>query len=231
MTIRAILFDWVDTLARMEPDWGEIWFKAIHDMGVELSEKAMVRGIRSAELQVPEGRPLRWTESSDEGDFIQYMQIILEEAGGSIPERAALLGTVKKIRQWFCDSSFSLYDDVLPAIHVLKSKGIILGVISNMYDSLEPVCRALQLGHLLDFTLTSGEAGISKPEPGIFLEALKMSGTIAAETIYVGDHYEIDILGGRGAGLKTVLIDRNSRYPSFNECPRISDLSGLINLI
>ena len=231
MTIRAILFDWVDTLARMEPDWSEIWFKAMHDMGVELSEKDMVRGIRSAELQVPEGRPLRWTKSSDEGDFIQYMQIVLEEAGDSIPERAALLGIVKKIRQWFCDSSFSLYDDVLPAIHVLKSKGIILGVISNMYDSLEPVCRALQLGQLLDFTLTSGEAGISKPEPGIFLEALKMSGTTAAETIYVGDHYEIDILGGRGAGLKTILIDRNSRYPSFNECPRISDLSGLIKLI
>ncbi len=231
MTIRAILFDWVDTLARMEPDWGEIWFKAIHDMGVELSEKDMVRGIHSAELQVPEGRPLKWTESSDEDDFIHYMQIILEEAGGSIPQRTVLLGTVKKIRQWFSDSSFSLYDDVLPTISALRSKGIILGVISNMYDSLKPVCRALQLEHLLDFTLTSGEAGFSKPEPGIFLEALKMSGTAAAETIYVGDHYETDILGARGAGLKTVLIDRNNRYPSFNECTRISDLSGLTNHI
>ena len=231
MTIRAILFDWVDTLALMEPDWGKIWFEAIHDMGVELSEKDMVRGIRSAELQVPEGRPLRWTESSDKGDFIQYMKIVLEEAGATVPNSEILLNTVKKIRQCFHDSSFGLYDDVLPAIHVLKSKGIILGVISNMYDSLKPVCRALQLEHLLDFTLTSGEAGVSKPEPGIFLEALKLSGTAAAETIYVGDHYEIDILGGRGAGLQTVLIDRYGRYPSFTECPRISDLSGLINLI
>ena len=100
-----------------------------------------------------------------------------------------------------------------------------------MYDSLMPVCRTLKLGQLLDFTLTSGEVGVSKPEPGIFLEALKKSGTTAAETIYVGDHYEMDILGARGAGLKTVLIDRYSRYPSFNECPRVSDLWGLIDLI
>ena len=231
MTIKAILFDWVDTLARMEPDWCEIWFKALHEMGVDLSEKDMVRGIHSAELQVPEGRPLKWTASSDEGDFIRYLQIVVEEVGGRIPGRAALLGTVKSIRQWFSDASFNLYDDVLPSMDVLKRHGIVLGVIANMYDSLMPVCRALKLGHLLDFTLTSGEAGVSKPEPGIFLKALERSGTNAAETIYVGDQYEIDILGARGAGLKTVLIDRYSRYPSFNDCPRISDLSGLMNLV
>jgi len=231
VTIKAILFDWVDTLARMEPDWHEIWFKALHEMGVELSEKDMVRGIHSAERQIPEGRPLKWTTSSDEDNFIRYLQIVLEESKGRVPERATLLGTVKRIRQWFSNASFNLYDDVLPSIGVLKNRDIVLGVISNMYDSLIPVCRALKLEHLLDFTLTSGEVGFSKPEPGIFLEALKRSGTNAAETIYVGDHYEIDILGARGAGLKTVLIDRYSRYPSFNECPRISDLSGLMNIV
>ncbi len=230
MKIRAILFDWVDTLARMEPDWGEIWFRAIQNMGLELSEKKMVKGIHLAELQVPEGRPLRWTESSDEGDFIRYMQIVLDEAGAKIPERGVLLETVKSIRQWFFDASFELYDDVIPAMEILKNRGIVLGVISNMYDSVMPICRALKMGHLLNFTLTSGEAGVSKPEPGIFLEALKMAGTVAAETVYVGDHYEIDILGARGAGLKTVLIDRNNRYPSFDQCPRISDLSELINI-
>jgi len=231
VVIKAILFDWVDTLALMEPDWHEIWFKALHEMGVELTEKEMVRGIQSAELQIPEGRPLRWTESSDEDDFIRYLQIVLGEARGRIPERAALLKTVKKIRQWFYDSSFRLYDDVLPAMKILKSRGIILGVISNMYDSLNPICHALKMGHLLDFTLTSGEAGVSKPEPGIFLEALKKAGTTAAATTYVGDQYKIDILGARGAGLKTVLIDRYDRYPSFKECPRIKDLSELIDII
>jgi putative hydrolase of the HAD superfamily len=215
----------------MEPDWSEIWFKALHELGVELSKKDMIRGIHSAERQVPEGRPLKWTESSDENNFIRYLQIVLEEVRGRIPEREALLGTVKRIRQWFSGASFDLYDDVLPSMELLKSRGMVLGVISNMYDSLMPVCRALKLGQLLDFTLTSGEVGISKPEPGIFLEALKKSGTTAAETIYVGDQYEMDILGARGAGLKTVLIDRYSRYSSFNECPRISDLSGLMDLI
>lgn len=231
MTIKAILFDWVDTLAKMEPDWHEIWFKALHEMGVDLSEKDMMRGIHSAERQVPEGRPLKWTSYSDESNFIRYMQIVLEEVKGRIPERAVLLETVKSIRQWFSDASFNLYDDVLPSMDVLKSHGIVLGVISNMYDSLMPICRALKMGHVLDFTLTSGEVGVSKPEPGIFLEALKRAGTNADETIYVGDQYEIDILGARGAGLETVLIDRYSRYPSFNECPRISDLSGLRNLV
>ncbi len=231
MVIKAILFDWVDTLALMEPDWSQIWIKALHEMDVELSKKEMIRGIFSAERQVPEGRPLKWTESSDEDDFIRYLQIVLEEAGGRIPERAILLETVKRIRQWFSDSSFSLFDDVMPAMETLKNRGIILGVISNMYDSLMPICNALKMSNLLDFTLTSGEAGVSKPEPGIFLQALKKAGTTDIETIYVGDQYEMDILGARGAGLKTVLIDRYNRYPAFKECPRIFDLSGLIDII
>src|SRR3990172_9726251 len=47
---------------------------------------------------------------------------------------------------------------------------------------------------------------IGKPEPHLFLAALSRLGTLAEETAVVGDRLETDILGGKNAGLTTILV-------------------------
>jgi 4-nitrophenyl phosphatase len=47
---------------------------------------------------------------------------------------------------------------------------------------------------------------IGKPEPGIFAQAIARLGTTAPETAMVGDRVETDIVGGRRAGLCTILV-------------------------
>jgi 4-nitrophenyl phosphatase len=47
---------------------------------------------------------------------------------------------------------------------------------------------------------------IGKPEPHLFLTALSRLGTRPGETAVVGDRLETDILGGRNAGLTTILV-------------------------
>ena len=42
----------------------------------------------------------------------------------------------------------------------------------------------------------------TKPDPRIFLEAVRRAGAAASDSLYVGDQYEIDVLGARRAGLK-----------------------------
>lgn len=231
MNIKAILFDWVDTLARIVPDWSEIWLGTLSTAGIKLTRKDIVHGIRTAELQLPEGRPMKWGESDEEDIFIRYMQIILEEAGAVIPGREVLITIISKIYELFSKSTYELFDDVTPAIIKLKARDTILGVISNMHGGLQTVCHRLKLAPYLDFTLTSGEAGANKPEPAIFLEAIKRAGINSSETIYVGDQYEIDILGAEKVGLNPVLIDRYDRYSDFHECPVIHSLHELEVLI
>jgi 4-nitrophenyl phosphatase len=47
---------------------------------------------------------------------------------------------------------------------------------------------------------------IGKPSPGIFLHALARLGTPAALTAAIGDRPETDIVGGQGAGLRTIAM-------------------------
>lgn len=48
---------------------------------------------------------------------------------------------------------------------------------------------------------------IGKPEPYLFRYALSLCDVPASEAIMVGDNYETDIRGGKGAGLRTVWLN------------------------
>jgi HAD superfamily hydrolase (TIGR01549 family) len=174
---------------------------------------------------------MKWGDSAEEDIFIRYMQIILEEARTVVPGREVIVSIISKIYRLFSKCTYELFGDVMPVMKKLKSRNTILGVISNMHGGLQAICHRLKLDPYLDFTLTSGEAGANKPEPAIFLEAIKRSGIIASQTIYVGDQYEIDILGAEKVGLNPVLIDRCNRYSDFHKCPVINSLYDLEALI
>jgi putative hydrolase of the HAD superfamily len=81
------------------------------------------------------------------------------------------------------------------------------------------------LADYLDFILTSGEVGSSKPQPKIFLTALQRARVPASEAVHVGDQLDIDIAGARGAGIKPILLDRSDLFPEVTDCPRIHSLS------
>ena len=54
---------------------------------------------------------------------------------------------------------------------------------------------------------TSEEAGIKKPEAGIFHFALNKAGCTAEESIYIGDDAEIDIVGAQNVGMDQVFFN------------------------
>ena len=76
----------------------------------------------------------------------------------------------------------------------------------------------------IDFVVTAKEIGSNKPEPYIFLAALKRAGVSASEAIYIGDQYETDVVGAKGAGIKPILIDRYDLSLEVGDCPRIHSL-------
>jgi FMN phosphatase YigB (HAD superfamily) len=48
--------------------------------------------------------------------------------------------------------------------------------------------------------------------------------------LHVGDFYEIDVRGARGAGIPAVLLDA-SGLSADRDCPRVSSLMELANLL
>jgi putative hydrolase of the HAD superfamily len=61
--------------------------------------------------------------------------------------------------------------------------------------------------------LISAEIGIGKPDRRIFDAALGAIGASARDAVMVGDSIERDIVGARGAGLRTIWLDRSGDTP------------------
>jgi HAD superfamily hydrolase (TIGR01509 family) len=89
------------------------------------------------------------------------------------------------------------------------------------------ILPATGIAELWDGVITAAEAGYPKPEPPIFRLALERAGVPPSQAIMVGDSYERDVLGARGAGIpRAVLVDRH-RARTVDDVPVITTLDAL----
>lgn len=103
----------------------------------------------------------------------------------------------------------ALYDDVLPCVSALRSRGLRLGLITNNEPTHQRAkIAAVGLDGMFDTVVISGELGVAKPRPGIFEHACAALGVDPAEAVHVGDNREADVAGAFGAGLHGVWLDR-----------------------
>ena len=228
--IRAVFFDWFNTLARYEPPRETVLSQVLQDVGYEASPEDLRRSLVIADRawyeenaaspiqeRSPEERALR---------FANQQNRILAGAGVTIPERM-LPDLLSRMRQATGRLTFALYDDVFATLTDVKRRNLAVGVLTNMRGDIMPMCRDLGIESRVDFALTSGQAGSEKPSPGIFLQALERAGVGADEAIHVGDQYAVDVVGARGVGIRPMLLDRSDAYPEVTDCPRIRGLAEL----
>lgn len=86
-----------------------------------------------------------------------------------------------------------------------RKNGTTVAVVSDLTTSIQ--CeKLLKLGvaHLIDYLVTSEEAGAEKPDSAAFLLALKKVDADALHTLYIGDSYEKDILGAQALGISAI---------------------------
>ena len=117
-----------------------------------------------------------------------------------------------------------LYPDAEPTLGRLIQDRYSLGLVSNAPAETTKTVEALGLSKYLDSVVISGVVGYSKPNPEIFRIAMKELGVGPEEAVHVGDLYEADIVGARNAGIRGLLIDRDSARPGL-DCPLIRSLS------
>jgi HAD superfamily hydrolase (TIGR01509 family) len=101
-------------------------------------------------------------------------------------------------------------DGARVALERLRAQGLALAVISNTMRTPGTALRKLleRYGLLAAFkhATFSDEVGVRKPSPEIFALTLRALGVPAAAAIHVGDDAILDVLGGRGAGLRTIQV-------------------------
>jgi putative hydrolase of the HAD superfamily len=121
-----------------------------------------------------------------------------------------------------------LYPDVLELLIELKKHKKKTGIISNWDSRLFKICEGLGLTEHFDFILASAVFGASKPNPKIFLEALKRAGVEPHEAVHIGDSVEDDIRGAQALGIQAVLIDRHPKPRAAEHHPTILHFKDLL---
>lgn len=103
-------------------------------------------------------------------------------------------------------------EHTIEALEELRRLGYRLGVISNADGRVEALLEELGLRPHFDFVIDSTVVGVEKPDPRIFRMGLERMGVEPHEAAYVGDIYEIDVVGARGVGMHTFLVDPVGRF-------------------
>ena len=230
--IKAVFFDFYNTLVCFFPPLDEIQQASCREVGLRVSKEGIRKGYTVAdEFMSRENadNPLAERSEEERGRFFaEYERLILQSAGLEVSLRLA--EEVWQVAS-YVPKDFRLFDEVLPALKSLKRRGIVLGGISNLRRDMDDLCKQLGLDPYLDFCVTSSEAGAEKPHPPIFLAALEKAHLSPDEAVHVGDQYQSDVQGARAVGITPVLLDREGWYDNVNDCSRIACLPDLVQLL
>ena len=137
----------------------------------------------------------------------------------------------KSISHGFAESgAWEAFPEAAGVCQQLRSAGFRLGVISNGPINVSDMLSQAGLLPFFEIVVTSQGAGIEKPAPRIFHEALNAMALPPEEVLFVGDLYDVDVVGARAVGMEAVLIDREG-LSEQRECVVIRSLDDLLPLV
>jgi putative hydrolase of the HAD superfamily len=181
----------------------------------------MLRSLRQAGLALEEERFLaEFRERLDsyyserESEFIEYttayvLGALLAEHGYAEVEPPVVRSSLRALYT-ITEAHWHVDEEALPVLSSLKAMGYRLGLVSNAADD-EDVQALVDKGGLhavVEVVLSSAAFGFRKPNPKIFLQALKSLGVPASRSAMVGDTLGADILGAQNAGLFSIWITK-----------------------
>jgi putative hydrolase of the HAD superfamily len=230
--IKAVFFDFYNTLATHDPPREETYVKTCAELGIELKAKALFQSLPAADRYWRDENARKHLDQRTPEEkiefYTEYAYRILTGAGANVSRDMALqmLAKLQKYK-W----TYRAYDDSLPTLKDLKKLGITIGLISNVVQDMDTIYDELGLKSLLTFKVTSAELGYDKPHPEIFQSALNKAEVKPQEAIHVGDQYDLDVIGAKGVGITAILIDRNNHFTEIKDCPRIQSLTQITKFI
>jgi putative hydrolase of the HAD superfamily len=140
--------------------------------------------------------------------FFNDMPAFLERYGVTDSMRAHLCAYSRAT--WFSD--LRLDEGVAPLLDTLATR-YKLGLITNGPSEIQRAKIAqFDLARWFPVIVVSGEFGVAKPDPAIFLHAANALASDPADCVMIGDNPDADIRGAQAAGMRSVWIQRPALY-------------------
>jgi HAD superfamily hydrolase (TIGR01549 family) len=184
-------------------------------------ERAEAAGVAAVQRLVLE-RP----RSTDAERLPLFLEAILEDLG--IPpdvRRAASARIAAEHRRSNLWSQACA--DAAATLEALARRGYRMGVVSNADGRVRGLLERAGLSPFLEIVVDSSEVGFEKPDPRIFQAATAHLDLPPSACAYIGDIYEIDVLGARRAGLRAVLIGTGAAPEGVERVRELPELLGL----
>lgn len=242
MSIRAITFDWGDTLA---VNWGMPYIATERRLLRQLADDLTALGGRvpadwaEAALATIQSE---WAASTDlarnpdqrEVDMDAMMRAWVGRTGLSVDD-PRLTPAIDRAWDTMADTVI-LLSEVPPVLTALKAHGYRLGILSHV-PWPGPACRRWFARHglagVVDFYSLSCEVGRIKPHPDHYQDAIRQASCQPGEILHVGDHPLRDVEGGRRFGLRTCLRRTERIYPeeALDACRPDAEILRLAEVI
>ena len=97
-----------------------------------------------------------------------------------------------------------LFDGTLELLDYLKEK-YTLHIITNGFEEVQTLkMKKSKIFHYFTEVITSESVGVKKPNPKVFLHAMRKAGSSPKESLMIGDNIEADIQGALATGMKAI---------------------------
>lgn len=210
-----VIFDLGSTLIYFEGDWSQVTAdslractQALRRQGYSLDPQAFPQDFYARNQAYYQQRTGALIERTAE----QVLRETLAAHGVAEPDRAHLLSALKELyavsqRYWHVE------EDAHPTLAALRAAGCRLGVLSNASDDgdVQTLVDEASIRPYFDFILTSAAAGVRKPHPAIFQQALAhWPQAEPRQVLMVGDMRSADVAGANLLGMASAWITRRA---------------------
>ena len=207
--MKAILFDYGGTLDTPGEHWSHVIRRAWITAGASIPDEEFRRVYVLGERALAAAGAVAADDT-----FLTLMRkkITLENSFLSTPCPAEIC---ERAAAYCYNHAKSNIRAVRPVLEIIAAE-IPIGIVSNFYGNLRAVLSDMDILDLFTAVIDSGRLGIRKPDPRIFLEAMRQVDPrlTPAETLVVGDSIDKDILPAHRAGFLTAHLPGSPWDPS-----------------
>ncbi len=146
----------------------------------------------------------RGAESADGLRRAVWRKLLAERGfpADGLAERVAVeYGTLRRA------NGVRLFDGVRQLLSDLRAAGYGLGLLTNGLSDVQwEKIHSLDIEPLFDAVIVAGDVGLFKPDLRAFAALLGRLGAVPSRTLFVGDSYDMDVVGAHSAGLAVAWI-------------------------
>jgi putative hydrolase of the HAD superfamily len=208
IVFKAIFFDAAGTLIYLPKSVGHHYALIGKRVGLALDAAALDEAFNVCWKQMPTRPAIEGPrEDDDRGLWRDLVDRVIERVAPATRtlDRDAFFEVAYS---HFAEAGvWELYPEVIEVLETLRPR-FELAVISNFDGRLRMIFEHLGVSKFFSHVFLSSELGADKPNPEIYLRALKLSGLAPNETLHAGDDAVHDWQGAESAGLSVFRLER-----------------------